>query len=174
MLALWEYEWDESDWTGITSAPATTSDAFFGLLLALRWEGTDTPATTTTQDPGAGGGKKKNEYIGPDPDFWDVRERYLRRFVKPQVIKALPALERPQPVPAPIPPVQYTPLEDTATPFILQQQALAAALQRAVSAQNAAELQQAAQRAYKIALDIQKIHQQYYERAIAILLLDVS
>ena len=174
MLALWAYEWDESDWTG--SAPAATTDPFFGLLLALQWEGTTTPTPTptTTQDPGAGGGKKKNHYIGPDPDFWDVRERYLRRFVKPAVLAAIPALRQPDPVPVPYVAPTYAPLEDTETPFILQQQALAAALQRAVNAQNATELQDAGQRAQKIALDIQKIHQQYYERAIAILLLDVS
>ena len=172
MLALWQYEWDESDWSGSASS-ATATDAFAGLLLALQWEGTATPAPTPTpaDTPTVGGhGKKQNDYLGQDESFWLAKARYLRMFVKPEVEKVLPVAVKPTPSPAS---PDYAPLEDTITPYLLHLQALQAALQRAMNARNATDLQQAAQRTRTLALDIQKLQQQDYERAIEILLLDV-
>lgn len=174
MLALWQYEWDEEDWSGTPPAPAT--DEFFGLLLALRWEGTTTtptptPTPTPADAPTVGGhGKKKNDYLGQDESFWLAKARYLRMFVKPEIDKVVLPTVRPTPSPAS---PDYAPLQDTITPYLLHMQALQAALQRAINAQNMAEMQQAAQRTRALALDIQKLQQQDYERAIEILLLDV-
>lgn len=57
-------------------------------------------------------------------------------------------------------------------PDILLLQALAAAQQRAATASNAAELRDAVGRSRKLLLDISKIRQQHYSRAIALLLFD--
>lgn len=57
-------------------------------------------------------------------------------------------------------------------PDILLLQALHAAQQRAATANNAAELRDATMRSRKLLLDISKIRQQHYNRAIALLLHD--
>lgn len=148
MLALWEYFWDDTDWTGGPPAPS--------------------PAPAPVPSGGGGGHKKRrNQEYQPLPsDFWDVRERYLRRFVEPL------AKDTPRPTPAPVKTTVAEIIPDDG-PLLLMQQALAAALQRARAAQTDAELRDATKRAYALALDISNFHQQYYNRAIGILLLDL-
>lgn len=194
MLALWEYEWDDEEWSGVSMSSASgATDGFAGLLLALQWEGTTPSALTTLSDPFfglllalrwdgntapisedrptvGGHGKKKNDYLGQDEAFWLAKAEYLRQHVKPAIEKVLPPPGTRTPFPAS---PDYAPLQDTITPYLLHMQALQAALQRAINAQNMAEMQQAAQRTRALALDIQKLQQQDYERAIEILLLDV-
>lgn len=126
----------------------------------------------------AGGGKRRREYVSPHPDFWDVRERYLRRFLHP--------LEESIEQPAPIETSDSTTTEpddiltpatgrgERASPLAELRFEFDMAALRARQARDALELQQAVLRANALALDISKTKQQYFNRAIALLLLDVS
>lgn len=72
-LALWEFFWTESDWTG-ASASASAADALAGA-------------------GSGGGGTIRNDDIFPRPDseYWDIREGYLksrfRRERKPSRVR---------------------------------------------------------------------------------------
>jgi len=78
MLALWEFFWTEADWT---PAPSTTS-------------------ATGASNAGGGGFRDRNldrafRDIAPlSDDYWQVRERYIRRLTRPQ-------LQPPQPQQSP-------------------------------------------------------------------------
>lgn len=191
MLALWQYSWEEAEWVpselfhGMLLAlcwhdePATPApDDFFGLLLALRWDGTDAPVEPEPEPEvvaegrsNAGGGGPLL-YTGPDPDFWDVRERYLRRYEK--VVSNVEPIAKSDFTPV----VKGDNLIGSAGgmpggPLAVLQMELAAQRQQARKAVDSAQLQQSMRQAAAIALDIRKIHQQYYDQAISILLLDV-
>lgn len=152
MLGIWMYQWDTAAWVTGTPAPA--------------------PAPVPAPSSGGSGGRKKRKpYTPADDHFWQVRERYLRRF--------LPM----EPIASPTPIVEINlPVNDVADtlvapaagggPDILLLQALHAAQQRAATANNAAELRDATMRSRKLLLDISKIRQQHYSRAIALLLFD--
>ena len=161
MLALWEYFWVDTDWTGAAPTPTPTP--------------TPTPVPSTSA--GGGGKKKHRPYERVGEDFWILRERYLRRFAP-----------KPEPM-APAEPIEeikeILPQEDVILSgdragggvapdgrLLLLQQALQAAIAHAHKAQSAAQLQYAMQRAQQLQLDISKLQQQNYSRAIALLLLD--
>lgn len=148
MLALWGYFWDTSAWSGAAPSP------------------TPAPAPTPTPNP-AGGGKHQRAYTPLGSDYWYARERYLRRFVEPLVKATLRPTPAPQAAPTTTPPPSHVGNEQ------LLQQALIAAYHRAQTAQSAAVLQEAAARISSLALDISNLQQQYYNRTIALLLLDV-
>ena len=151
MLALWGFFWEGTDWSGI-APPA--------------------PAPTPQESRG-GGHKKENDRLGVD--YWDARERYLRRFAEPLIKEVAPVENTNSPEPE-----EVDKLADTApgrvdydnSALLLYQQAMAAALQAAYAAQNAQHLQDAVQRANALSLDIARIKQQHYNRAIAVLLLN--
>lgn len=135
-LGLWEFFWDSADWIAATPAPVAP----------------------TASRSNSGGGHRK--YESAPGDFWDVRERYLRRFLEP--------IEKTAPLPSP-----SVSEEAPVAPTIVREQALQAAIGAARNAQTVAVLQDAVRRANELALDISNIQHQYYSRAITLLLLDV-
>lgn len=146
MLANWFFFWTESDWTGVAPTPS--------------------PTPTDEGRSDAGGGHKKRRYERLGEDFWNVRERYLRRFVEPAIKQAAQEVPHQEPQASPQ-------TNDGEGAVILLRQAMEAALNRARNAQTFDELQDAAQRSLALSIDIANIKNQYYNRAIAILLLDV-
>lgn len=160
MLGIWMYSWTESDWTGVQPpTPSPPPAALEGVLA------------------NAGGGKKQRSYERLGEGFWMLRERYLRRFLpkEPEVIKSVPATAKQYETK----PTDVSKLEGPAPGevdggLLLLQQALHAAHNRARAAENAAVLRDAMQRAQQLQLDISKIQQQNYSRAIALLLLDAD
>lgn len=161
MLALWMYQWDETEWVAAPPAPA--------------------PAPVEAPRSNAGGGKRRNDYIGPSPDFWEVRERYLRRYEK-AISEASVIAKNNFPSQEPHDNLSGDraggiPSADTANDLQavleLMRFELEVARARARQARNATELQEAMRAAMTLALDIRKIEQQYYDRAISILLLNV-
>lgn len=155
MLALLEYFWTETDWTG-SPAPAPSP----------------TPSPSESPVGKGSGASRKRAYVSPDGDFWDVRERYLRRLhgTLPNPIAHTDSIETLNLSPATGTDNIEPPPADMG--MALRRQALSAALSRAESAANRVELRSAAARVQAIALDISKIQQQYDDRAIALLLLD--
>lgn len=160
MLALWMYQWDEAEWTAASPAPAPA------------------PAAEASRS-NAGGGKRRNDYVGPSPDFWEVRERYLRRYEKvierTQVIAKsnFPAQETSDNLSGDRAGGQPPATTDLQAVLELMRFELEVARAKAQHAKNATELQEAMRAAVTLALDIRKIEQQYYDRAISVLLLDV-
>lgn len=154
MLALWEFFWTEADWTGAPPAP--------------------TPAPATVQAESRGGGhKRENDRLGSD--YWDVRERYLRRFAKPLVeaiSKSVEVEEDNSTRSIEGEKLDIRPRAEIDSHLLLRQQALVAALQAAYTAQTQTALRDAMQRATQLHLDISNLQQQHYNRAIALLLLD--
>lgn len=153
MLALWEFNWTVSDWTGVAPTPA--------------------PAVPEMAQGGGARGRQRIPYSRADDDFWEVRERYLRRFAKKYKESMAPA--------EPIESIDSTPTPEVSNidrpaggrdAAILLQQAMDAALARAEHAADAIELRDAMQRVNSLYLDISHIHQQNYNRAIVLLLLD--
>lgn len=112
---------------------------------------------------GGGGGHKKDEYHPLPDDFWEIRERYLRRHLTP-VIERVHIPEELQ---------HHNPVsEETALQKLLQLRETARA--SAALAKNAADLRADTAKTLKLTLDIQRLIDQYYEQAAIILLLDVS
>lgn len=151
MLALWEYFWTGAAW--VPGPPPIPPP----------------PPPTGNPSNAGGGGKRQYERVGEH--FWQVRERYLRQAMpRLEAIAKSPAVEETN-----LPAVEEQGKVEAVPPggVLLQQQALRAALAAARSAANAKALREAMSRAQAIVLDISRIRQQYYARAIALLLLDV-
>lgn len=152
-------------------------------LLGFVWEAQPPspgpPDPSISQDLGSGGGGRK-KYKKAAPDFWDVRERYLRRYA-PKLQEAIKDVEV-------IGKSNETSKQDNdklegnragggVSPMVhamLLGQALQANLSRASVAQSAVELREHLQRASQLALDIEQIKMQYSNRAMALLLLDAN
>jgi hypothetical protein len=109
-----------------------------------------------------------------------VRERYLRRFAPPLekaiedihvIAKSNETGKSPTSKMDGLARGEGAPLDGG---LLLLQQALSAALNRAKAATDAAVLRDAMQRSAALALDIQQVKQQNYNRAIAILLLNAD
>jgi hypothetical protein len=143
-LTLWEFFWAESDWTG--APPAVSSSA---------------AAVVSTKF-----GSRGNDYHPLPDDFWEIREDYLRRYVKP-ILRTTIDLETSTVIP--IPP--DLPLEEDEL-FILQHKRNEQ-LRRAMAASNIADLERTSARVIKLSLDISAYISQYYRRAAIILLLDL-
>lgn len=83
MLLLWEYFWTEADWVpGTASATATASISI----------------TTGLSNAGGGGwkqGKRGSRYSEQlSDDYWDTRERYLRKLTYTPPDKPLPVPDK--------------------------------------------------------------------------------
>lgn len=83
MLAIWEYFWDEAEWTGGTPPSPTPA-----------------PTAAPTTSPGAGGGHRP--YTPPDEDYWKVRAEYLEYVHR---AKIPPAPKPASTIPAAPPPI---------------------------------------------------------------------
>jgi hypothetical protein len=155
-LTLWEYFWTEADW--IPAPPATSSG----------------PATVSALSSAGANG---NDYA-PKPDswlegqratdeYWEEREKYIRRHLEPILREVIPLeLEKGPQLVDTILPLKQDEL------FILQYKRNAM-LRRAYAAQSEAELRKTADRVIKLSLDIRDHITQYYERAAIIILLDI-
>ena len=154
MLALLEYFWD---WGGAPSPSPSPSPS---------------PAPTPAPDTAGARGRQKRKYIQAPNDFWEVRERYIRRFVE----KARKTIFNEVPL---LPVEEETARQDEPdvmsqpSETLLLRQAFDVAARRAQNAQTISELRTISDRLRSLALDISKIEQQNYDRAIALLLLDV-
>jgi hypothetical protein len=158
MLALWEYFWNAPDWVPGPPPPVTV------------------PPTNDSQ--GSSRGKYFRPPVDPwlertshDQEYWDLRERYLRRFMEP-ALKA----ERVQEVKIrESSPIKYheDKLSAGQTHLALLQQARDAVVSRARIAATETELRNEVARVIKLTLDISNLRIQYYERAAIILLLDL-
>lgn len=161
MLANWMFFWNSADWV---QAP---------------------PPPVVNTNPESWGSKSKERNIPGwkvDPwletdrasqDYWDVRERYIRRYMTPVLEKeAVQEVKIRQS--RPIKENEGNP-EVTAGQSHLQllQQARDAVVERARTATNVEALQREVQRVIKLTLDISALRVQYYERAVIILLLDL-
>ncbi len=145
MLALWEYFWVSADWAG---GVASVSAADVVVL---------------------SGGARGHDYHPLPDEFWEVRERYIRRFVEPIVKQTKTSI----------------PNETTTNPRLITKATIAQAKLRATQterdillakarlATNRQDLQQHSARILQLSLDILKTNDQYYEQAAIILLLDI-
>lgn len=168
MLALWEFFWTRADW--VPGPPPVIPPPVVDV------------AVPTSKGSGASRHKVRGDYTAADSDFWQLRERYLRRHL-PQLdtlagpldvavpIDEQAAIEKSNlPVVAPVSTVEG-PAPGGAV--ISLQQQLSSALHAARTANNAVQLRTAIAVATQLALDISDKRTQYYNRAIALLLLDV-
>lgn len=138
MLANLMFFWDETDWVP-TTEPAVI-------------------VTNTT----IGGKPEKHQYHGRDEDFWEVRERYLRRFLPEEVLKP-----EKQPVSEEI--VAHKPIDKT----IILKQAQDAAVIAARNAKDYSALRETVLRILQIVAEIADIKKSYDFRARFILLSDL-
>ena len=146
-LTLWEFFWTESDWVA----------------------GSATAATVVVSR----GGSKGSDYHPIPDDFWEARERYIRRFVEPTVRRSR------EEVP-PAPPEQEKQAARLITKATIAQAKLRSLqterdllLEKARATRTREELQRSAARILQISLDILAANNQYYEQAAIILLLDI-
>lgn len=137
-LLLWEYHLDPLEW--VANVPVVT---------------------TPTGLSNAGGGKGGTRYVGPDPDFWLARERYLQRF--------LPHIAAAQLTDAKI---AKAPDESVERLRMLAHAQAAVAL-RAQRATNEAQFRESIARFKQLSLDIEQVFDDYYAQAAIILLLDI-
>ncbi len=139
----------------------------------------------TTNTPPETFGSKSNETDVPgwkvdpwlddrqshDQEYWDLRERYLRRFMEPVLReeKATSVKMRESG------PIKYheDKLSEGQSHLALLQQARDAVVQRAREAVTSDSLRKEVARVIKLTLDISSYRAQYYERAAIILLLDL-
>lgn len=139
MLALWEFFWTTTDWTGASAAIVVV------------------------------GGSKGSDYHPLPDEFWEIRARYLRRFVEPTVRRSRESVR---------------PAEETTSATITRatiEAARLSALQaerdmlytQLQTVQNGAELQRQSAKLLQLSLDILAANERYYERAAVILLLDI-
>lgn len=158
MLAIWEYFWNNNPTWGV----ATTASPN---------EGGARPGKYFRPKPDSG----IEEYRGAPKDYWDVRERYLRRFMEP-VLKAEAALKEQVAHEIQIresEPIREDQVKEGQSHLRLLQQARDAVVERARTASNLADAQKEVARVIKLTLDISALRVQYYERAVIILLLDL-
>lgn len=118
-LLLWEYHLDSTEWF-----PAVVV----------------TPAAVVATSGGSG----RSRYTSPDPDFWLVRERYLRRHF-PEISTQT---------------AQTTQTADAATVAV-------------ANADSKAALRSAVFQYRKLILDKNQVFDDYYHRAATVLLLDL-
>jgi len=122
MLALWEFFWTEADWT---PAPSTTS-------------------ATGASNAGGGGFRDRNldrafRDIAPlSDDYWQVRERYIRRLTRPQLQPPQPQQSPGQQPQQPLPSTNQD-LAQAHETLVVQR---AIAIEQAYSAQTRADLLQ--------------------------------
>lgn len=140
-LLLWEYFWNEPDW--IQAPPPASVSAADVVSLTI-------------------GGKPDRA----DSDFWEIRERYLARFVEP-LLK-----ETPNELISEVESFQNFSLDENKELLKLQEQRLQA-FSLARRARTLDQLRTASQRVVQLSLDISKIQDQYYNQAVHILLLDL-
>jgi len=148
-LLLWEYFWIEADW--IAAPPAASASA----------------ADVATPMFGS-----KGSSYSPLPDeFWEIRERYIRRFIEPTVrhsrenITAEPTeIENPRLITKAT--IEHAKLRSLVT----ERDTLFAKVRLTA---NREEFQRQSARVLKLSLDILNWQYQYYEQAAIILLLDI-
>jgi len=122
MLALWEFFWTEADWT---PAPSTTS-------------------ATGASNAGGGGFRDRNldralHAIAPlSDDYWQVRERYIRRLTRPQP-QPQQLQQSPEPQPSQSPPTTH---QELAQEYAAVQAQRAIAIEQAYVAKTRADLLQ--------------------------------
>lgn len=147
MLALWEYFWTEADW--VQAPPVVVPDAV------------------------PSGGARGDGYRPLPDEFWEARDRYIRRHITPAVertnAKLPPHLRLVHPSPAPE--TVDTETEAAVARLVTER---SAALSLARAATSATELRTASARALQLTLDISNLIDDYYMQAAIILLLDVS
>lgn len=155
MLGVWMYFWNQASWL-----PAP-------------------PPVTTPAAQSQGGSKFKGhyrpkpdygieEYRGAPQDYWDVRERYLRRFMEPVLKQEAQQIQIRESEP-----IKEDQVKEGQSHLRLLQQARDAVVERARTASNLADVQKEVARVIKLTLDISALRVQYYERAAIILLLDL-
>jgi hypothetical protein len=156
MLALWEFFWNPADWAGSSTPPISKQDG--GSRSSKK------PPPSWKVDPWL-------ERTSHDQQYWDLRERYLRRFLAPVLAEegaTPPQIRESSPIKA-----HEDHISEGQNHLRMLQQARDAVVQRARFASTQGELRKETARAIKLTLDIQSLRIQYYERAAIILLLDL-
>lgn len=142
------------------------------------WGGV-TPTTPVATPQSQGGSKFKGhyrpkpdsgieEYRGAPQDYWDVRERYLRRFMEPVLKQEAHEIQIRESEP-----IREDQVKEGQSHLRMLQQARDAVVERARQSTNLADVQKEVARVIKLTLDISALRVQYYERAVIILLLDL-
>ena len=108
------------------------------------------------------------EYSRASQDYWEVRERYLRRFLEP-VLKQEPTPSQTRES-SPITSNEVSVAESRLTMLHAAREAV---ITRARNAATTGILQAETARVIKLTLDISALKDQYHQRAAIILLLDL-
>lgn len=149
-LLLWEYFWTEADWV---PAPPSVSAA-------------DVVVPTMF-------GSKGHDYHPLPDDFWEARERYIRRFI-------VPVLQQTQTAETSTQEQELRQAARVITKATIAQAKLRSLhternllLEQLRLVRTREEFQRHAARILQISLDILNANNQYYEQAAIILLLDL-
>jgi hypothetical protein len=147
-LTLWEFFWTETDWV------------------------TGPPSVSAADVVVAKFGSKGHDYRPVSDDFWEARERYIKRFVEP-IVKQSREATQPAPEPESTAARQITRATIAQAKLRSLQTERDLLLEKVRITQNREELQQGSARIIQISLDILNANYQYYEQAAIILLLDI-
>lgn len=136
MLAIWEYFWDETEWTGSPPAPTPAPS----------------PAPSTVV-PGSGGGHAP--YTPADDEYWNLRATYLE-YLNPSKKRISPAPPPQTPAPAPTP--RSAPLTIAHLPRLTAERTIA--VETANAARTAQELSARFERLKQLDATIKKLRRQ--------------
>lgn len=155
MLANWMFFWPLPLWTPGTTPTTTTAPN----------DGGARPGKYFRPKPDSG----IEDYRGAPQDYWDVRERYLRRFMEPVLKQEAHEIQIRESEPI----REDLSVQKGQSHLRMLQQARDAVVERARQATDLDILQKEVARVIKLTLDISALRVQYYERAVIILLLDL-
>lgn len=145
MLALWSFFWNTADW--VVAPP---------------------PVVVETPAERRGGGGHRREYERTGPDFWLVRDRYLRQVLEPELRKVA--------IPDAVVEQAASSTSDGVNKHVVEAAAILrernATLANARFSRNVDELRIAAAKTLAFTLALQAQLEQHYASAVFLLLLD--